>query len=403
MSPWKQNKKILFGISGGIAAYKAPDILHSWVKSGCEVETILSEAAEQFVSPLAISTLTKRRVWLEKDFLSTEEGWKIPHITLTDWCDVFVVAPCTGNVLRICAEGDSSTLLGAAALACTKPMLLFPAMNSKMWANAAVKRHTQRLQEMGRQVIDPDAGMLACGYEGKGRLPSGDVINAHVWRTLYPQKDMAGMKVLVTAGPTHEYIDPVRFLSNPSSGRMGYEIAKNAWYRGAEVTLVSGPVSLTPPEGINVVKIVSAEEMYQACLSRAGESDVIIKAAAVGDYRPVIREQMKMKRREGEQLSLELEQNKDIAAELGKIKKKGQLLIGFAAETNDLVANARKKIAAKNLDMIAVNDVLAADAGFATETNVIKIISRDGSEEEAAGSKEYVAQMLLDAVMKLKK
>lgn len=403
MSQWKRNKKILFGISGGIAAYKAPDILHGWIKSGCEVETILSGAAEQFVSPLAISTLTKRRVWLEKDFLSSEEGWKIPHISLTDWCDLFVIAPCTGNALRICADGDSSTLLGAAALACDKPMLVFPAMNSKMWANAAVKRHVQRLLEMGMQVVDPDAGMLACGYEGKGRLPSGDVINAHVWRALYPKKDMVGMKVLVTAGPTHEYIDPVRFIGNPSSGRMGYEIARNAWYRGAEVTLVSGPVSLTPPEGVNLISVVSAAEMYDACISRASESDVIIKAAAVGDFKPIAKESQKMKRRNGEGLVVELAQNKDIAAELGKIKRQGQLLIGFAAETNDLVANAAKKIAAKNLDMIAVNDVLAAGAGFASETNAIKILDRDGLEEDAAGSKEEVAEALLDAVMKLNK
>lgn len=402
MSQWKQNKKILFGISGGISAYKAPDILRGWIKAGCEVETVLTEAAEQFVSPLVISTLTKRRVWLERDFLSREEGWKIPHISLTDWCDVFVVAPCTANVLRACAEGDSGTLMGASMLACEKPLLFFPAMNSKMWASPATKRHTQRLLEMGRVVIDPDEGMLACGYEGKGRLPAGEVIYAHVWRALYPKKDMAGMKVLVTAGPTHEYIDPVRYISNPSSGRMGYELAKNAWYRGAEVILVSGPTSLAPPDGIKVVNVVSADEMYNACLEAAEGADVIIKAAAVGDFKPTAKEALKIKRG-GEGLTIELAQNRDIAAELGKIKKRGQILVGFAAETNDFAANAARKMAAKNLDLIAVNDVLAEGAGFACDTNRINIIGKDSPAKDACGSKEEVAEAVLDAVMELKK
>lgn len=403
MSQWKQGKKILLGISGGIAAYKAPDILRSWIKSGCEVETILTEAAEQFVSPLVISTLTKRRCWLESDFLSRGEGWKIPHITLTDWCDLFVVAPCTANVLRQCAEGCSDTLMGAAMLACNKPMLLFPAMNSKMLDNSATRRYMECLSEMGREVVDPDSGMLACGYEGKGRLPSNDVIDAHVWRALYPRRDMAGMKVLVTAGPTHEYIDPVRFIGNPSSGKMGFEIAKNAWYRGAEVTLVSGPVTLAPPEGIKMVDVVSAEEMYKACMDAAPAMDIIIKAAAVGDFRAARREPLKIKRENRESMTIELTPNKDIAAELGKIKKPGQILVGFAAETNDLVENALKKMAAKNLDMIAVNDVLAEGAGFAADTNSIRILGADGFRCDAGGSKEDVAGALLDAVLKINK
>lgn len=403
MSQWKQGKKILLAVSGGIAAYKAPDILRSWIKAGCEVEAILTEAAEQFVSPLVISTLTHRRCWLEQDFLSREHGWRIPHITLTDWCDLFVVVPCTANVLRQCADGDAGTLMGAAMLACKKPMLLFPAMNPKMLGNDATRRHMTRVTEMGREVVDPDAGMLACGYEGKGRLPSNSVIDAHVWRALYPRKDMTGMKVLVTAGPTHEYIDPVRFISNPSSGRMGFEIARNAWYRGADVTLVSGPSALQPVEGVKTVNVVSAGEMYEACVKAAPDMDVIVKAAAVGDFRPVSKEALKIKRKDGGNMSVELEQNKDIAAELGRIKKAGQILVGFAAETNDLVANAQKKIIAKNLDMIAVNDVLAAGAGFASETNKINILGADGSRQDAEGSKEDVAAALLDAIMEIKK
>lgn len=403
MSQWKQGKKILLGVSGGIAAYKAPDILRRWVKAGCEVEVILTESAEQFVSPLVISTLTHKRCWLERDFLSREEGWKIPHISLTDWCDIFVVAPCTANVLRQCSDGDGSTLIGAAMLACAKPMLLFPAMNSKMLNNAATQRYMRCVSEMGREIVDPDEGMLACGYEGKGRLPSYEVIDAHVWRALYPRKDMSGMKVLVTAGPTHEYIDPVRFISNPSSGKMGCEIARNAWYRGAEVTLVRGPVALQPLEGVTTVDVVSAQEMYEACIKAAPDMDVIIKAAAVGDFRPAGKTAHKIKRKDGESLSLELEQNRDIAAELGRRKKEGQILVGFAAETDDLVANAQKKVTAKNLDMIAINDVLAPGAGFALDTNTIKILGANGYRRDAAGSKECVAEALLDAVMEIKR
>jgi len=403
MSQWKQNKRILFGVSGGISAYKAPDILRGWMKAGCEVETILTDAAEQFVSPLVISTLTRRRVWLERDFFSREEGWKIPHISLTDWCDVFVIAPCTANVLRECADGDAGTLLGASMLACGKPMLFFPAMNSKMWANRATKRHALRVAEMGYMVIDPDEGMLACGYEGKGRLPANEVIYAHVWRALCPKKDMAGMNVLITAGPTHEYLDPVRFISNPSSGRMGYEIARNAWYRGAEVTLISGPVALPQLEGVRTINVVSAREMYDACMKEAPCADLIIKAAAVGDFRPADMETRKIKRVPGEKMVLELEQNKDIAAELGRIKKTGQMLVGFAAETEELAENARKKIETKNLDMVVVNDVLAEGAGFAVETNKVKIIGADGFERDAEGSKESVADALLDSIMRLKK
>lgn len=402
MSQWKSNRRILFGISGGIAAYKAPDILHGWIKAGCEVETILTANAERFVSPLVLSTLSGRRVWREGDFMSSEEGWKIPHISLTDWADVFVVAPCTANVLKMCAEGDGGTLLGAAMLAHKKPMVLFPAMNSNMLSHPATQRNIKAVRDMGRDVVDPDSGMLACGCEGKGRLPEKDVVYEHVWKALCPKKDMAGMKILVTAGPTHEYIDPVRYISNPSSGKMGFALARAAWYRGAEVTLVTGPVNLTPPDGIKVVNIVSAEQMYNACIEAAPDMDVIIKAAAVGDFRAKEECRQKIKRKDEEPLTLTLIQNRDIAAELGRMKKPGQLLVGFAAETQNLIKNAQKKMAAKNLDMIAANDVLANGAGFASDTNSLMIMTRGGVEVEFSGTKDDVADALLDAVLRKK-
>ncbi|HAH69980.1 MAG TPA: bifunctional phosphopantothenoylcysteine decarboxylase/phosphopantothenate--cysteine ligase CoaBC [Synergistaceae bacterium] len=402
MSPWKRNRRILFGVTGGIAAYKAPDILRGWRKEGCEVDVILSRSAEEFVSPLVLSTLTGRKVWRENDFLSAEEGWKIPHITLTERAEVFVIAPCTANGLRICAQGDGSTLLGAAMLANRNPMVIFPAMNSNMLQNPAVRANIDKIRTMGHIVVDPDSGMLACGYEGKGRLPDNSVIYEHVWHALSPKKDLSGMRVMVTAGPTHEYIDPVRYISNPSSGRMGYAIAKAAWYRGADVTLVSGPVSIQRPEGVRVIDVVSADQMYEACIREAPSMDIIIKAAAVGDFRAEEEMKQKLKRRDGEPLTVTFVQNRDIAAELGRMKREGQLLIGFAAETQDLIANAQKKMIAKNLDMIACNDVLANGAGFASDTNTLMIMTKGGSEVEFSGTKDDVADTLLDAVIKKK-
>ena len=315
MSPWKHNRRILFGITGGIAAYKAPDILRGWRREGCEVEVILTRSAEEFVSPLVLSTLTGRKVWREDDFLSAEDGWKIPHITLTEWAEVFVIAPCTANGLRICAQGDGSTLMGAAVLANRSPLVIFPAMNPNMLGNPAVRANIDKITAMGHTVVDPDSGMLACGYEGKGRLPDNSVIYEHVWNALSPNKDMRGIKVLVTAGPTHEYIDPVRYISNPSTGKMGYAIARAAWYRGADVTLVSGPVSIPRPEGVRVIDVVSAQQMYEACIKEAPEMDIIVKAAAVGDFRAEEEMKQKLKRREGEPLTVTFVQNKDIAAD----------------------------------------------------------------------------------------
>ncbi len=396
MSP--RHKKILFGVSGGIAAYKAPDLLHGWVKMGFEVETILTESAEAFVSPMVLSTLSKRRVWRERDFLSPEYGWQIPHIALTDWADIFVIAPCTGNVLRMAAEGDGATLLGAALLANEKPLLLFPAMNCKMLSSEAARRHMETLAARGAVVVDPDSGMLACGYEGKGRLPAASVINDYVKMALCTDKDLFGLRVAVTAGPTHEYIDPVRYISNPSSGKMGYAIARAAWQRGADVTLITGPTSLTRPAGIKIVEVVSADDMYEACMKASEEADVIVKAAAVGDYRAASRAGQKIKRGGAREFNLELVQNRDIAAALGRKKRPGQILVGFAAETQDVIENARRKMTEKNLDIVVSNDVLSKGAGFAVDTNVITILERGAEPLCFSGTKEEAADRLLDAV-----
>ncbi|MBP8673183.1 MAG: bifunctional phosphopantothenoylcysteine decarboxylase/phosphopantothenate--cysteine ligase CoaBC [Synergistales bacterium] len=395
---WKSNRRVLFGISGGISAYKAPQIVRALRSYNCEVEIILTEAAEKFVAPLVLSTLAERKVWRQSDFLNPEEGWKIPHIKLADWAEVAVVAPATANVLRRAALGEAETLLGATLLATRAPVLIFPAMNVHMWEHEATQEHVGRLRELGYFVFEPEEGELACGYEGKGRLPSVDVILEEIWRSLCPKKDLKGKHVLVTAGPTWEFIDPVRFLSNPSSGKMGYAMARTAWYRGAEVVLVSGPVDLPQPHWVHLVSATSAEEMGRAVMEHLSWADVIVKAAAVSDFRTEERKSQKIKRQGREKLDLQLVQNPDIAAAVGLNKRQDQLLIGFAAESEDLLENARSKMARKGLDMIVVNDITAPGAGFASDTNVVKVLDPKGAIAELKGSKEAVADAIWEIV-----
>ena len=389
---------MLFGISGGISAYKAPQIVRALRSYNCEVEIILTEAAEKFVAPLVLSTLAERKVWRQSDFLNPEEGWKIPHIKLADWAEVAVVAPATANVLRRAALGEAETLLGAALLATRAPVLIFPAMNVHMWEHKVTQEHVGRLRELGYFVFEPEEGELACGYEGKGRLPSVDVILEEIWRSLCPKKDLKGKHVLVTAGPTWEFIDPVRFLSNPSSGKMGYAMARTAWYRGAEVVLVSGPVDLPQPHWAHLVSATSAEEMGRAVMEHLSWADVIVKAAAVSDFRAEERKSQKIKRQGRDKLDLQLVQNPDIAAAVGLNKRQDQLLIGFAAESEDLLENARSKMARKGLDMIVVNDITAPGAGFASDTNVVKVLDPKGAIAELKGSKEAVADAIWEIV-----
>lgn len=400
MAPdWASDKTILLGITGGIAAYKTPELVRAIKGAGMDVEIILTDAAATLVSALALSTVAHRRVWRDADLLSDERGWTIPHISLTDAADAFVVAPCTANTLAAAVCGRSDTLLGAAMLAWQRPIIFFPAMNEHMLTNAATQDNIATLRRRGHIVVDPDAGELACGISGRGRLPATDEMMDVILAALCPRRDLDGVRVLITAGPTHEYIDPVRFISNPSSGKMGRALAACALMRGASVDLVLGPSNVKPPTGASVTRVVSAVEMRDACMALLPQADIIIKAAAVGDFRAAAPADRKIKRGDARTMTIELAANPDIAREIGEAKRPSQVLVGFAAETNDVEANARRKIETKGLDLIAANDVLRCDAGFATDTNSILLVDakrHGGAMTRHSGTKFDVADAVLD-------
>jgi phosphopantothenoylcysteine decarboxylase/phosphopantothenate--cysteine ligase len=390
---------VLLCVTGGIAAYKIPELVSRLKKLTCEVEVIMTQTAETLVSPLALSTLSGRRTWLQDDFFSSPRGFEIPHIRLADWADVVVVAPCSANTAFGIAHGRASSIVEAALLATRAPVVLFPAMNVHMFENPATQQNLRILAERGVRVVDPEFGSLACGYEGKGRLPETDLILEEIFFALSPKRDLAGRHVLVTAGPTQEFLDPVRFISNPSSGKMGLAMARTAWYRGAEVRVVLGPVpSPGSTHGLELHRVVSALEMRDAVMRHLDWSDYIIKAAAVGDYRARDRAVHKIKREKQSDLSLELTRNPDIAAEIGAEKRAGQFLIGFAAETDAVVENARAKMERKGLDIILANDVSAPNIGFGSDSNTVRMISRE-NEITISGSKEEVADTVWENLL----
>lgn len=398
MPEWKRGKKLLLGITGGIAAYKTPELLRSFVRREWDVEIILTEAAEKFVSSFTLSVLAGKRVWTENDFFDDARGIEIPHINLAEKADVAAIAPCTATTLSRLANADGSNLLSAAVLASRIPVLLFPSMNSNMWSHAGVRENVDRCRKLGYKVIEPERGELACRDEGSGRLPSVDVIAEEILKAVCPRKDLEGLKVVVTAGPTHEYLDPVRFISNPSSGRMGFALAKEAWYRGADITVVTGPATVEPPHGVKVIPVVSAEQMYERVLAESADADVIVKAAAVGDYKAATRAGQKMKRRSGAR-TIELAENPDILAELGKRRSSEQFLVGFAAETENMLENAARKLTGKGADLIVVNDVNAADSGFRSERNTVHVVAAEGLLSSLSGHKDEVAEEIWDIIV----
>lgn len=395
-----KEKTVVLGVTGGIAAYKALDIVSKLKKKNINVHVIMTDSATKFVTPLSFQSLSQNYVVV--DMFAEPKHWEIQHISLAERADLFVIAPASANIIGKIANGIADDMLSTTVMATKAPVLIAPAMNTNMYENPIVQRNMKFLKDLGYKFIEPDEGRLACGSVGKGKLADTDKIVDMIEMLLYSNKDFAGKKILVTAGPTREDIDPVRYITNRSSGKMGYAIAKAARNRGADVILVSGPTKLPKPEGVKFIGINSATEMYNEVLKHFDEVDIVIKSAAVADYRPLEKSDKKIKKSDND-MSIPLTRNKDILFELGKIKK-NQLLVGFAAETDDLVCNAKNKVCKKNLDFIVANDVTMEKSGFDVDTNTVKIIDKDGTIIQLPNmTKEEVAHNILDHILNIKR
>ena len=368
-------KNVVLGVCGGIAAYKALDVVSTLRKKGINVDVIMTEHAAEFVTPLTFQSLSYNAVIV--DMFEEPKVWEIQHISLAKKADLILVVPATANIIGKVANGIADDMLSTTIMASKAPVIFAPAMNTNMLENPIVQQNIDKLKSFGYEFIEPASGRLACGDEGKGKLPDSKLISEIVLTKLYENKDLLGKKVLVTAGPTIAPIDPVRFICNHSSGKMGYAIAEEARDRGAEVLLITGPTDLNTPHGIEVIQVNTNNEMFNAVMDNYSNNDIIVKCAAVADYKPEAYSEIKIKKA-GEILELKLVQDTDILFELGKRKSEKQVLIGFAAESNDLIQNAKQKIEKKNLDYIVANDIMSKDTGFSSDYNRVNIISRDG-------------------------
>jgi phosphopantothenoylcysteine decarboxylase/phosphopantothenate--cysteine ligase len=391
-------KNIVLGVTGGIAAYKAAEIASLLVKKNYRVQVIMTAAAAEFITPLNMQTISQQPVHM--DMFKITERWTVEHISLAQGADLVLVAPATANTIGLVAGGTAGNLLTATIMATRAPVVFAPAMNTMMYENPICQHWISFLKSMGYIFIEPGEGHLACGVSGKGRLPAPEKIVAFVEQMFSQKKDLEGRHVLVTAGPTREPLDPVRFLSNYSSGKMGYALAQEARNRGALVTLISGPTRLSVPEGVKVVSVETAQEMFNAVKEVFSTADIVIKSAAVADFRPQQQATEKIKKHQGK-LVLELERTDDILGYLGEHKNK-QILVGFAAETEDVLNNAQDKLARKNLDLIVANDLTVEGAGFEVDTNVATIILKDGKAKKLDRmTKKELACVVIDEIVKL--
>lgn len=394
-----KGKVVILGVTGSIAAYKAANLASLLKKQHADVHVIMTKNALQFITPVTFETLTGNKCLT--DTFDRNFQFNVEHVELAKRADLALVAPASANVMAKLAHGIADDMLTTTLLAFQGPKLIAPAMNTRMYENPVTQDNMKTLEKYGWQIIEPASGMLACGDSGKGKFPEESLLVGHVLNAAAREKDMAGLKVLVTAGPTMEAIDPVRYISNHSTGKMGYAIAKVCRQRGAKVTLVSGKTNLQPPVGVTLVPVRSAAEMYEAVTSRSAEQDIIVKAAAVADYRPAVIADQKLKKSD-EDMSIALERTQDILAYLGNHKGEHQVLCGFAMETEQMVEHAKQKLVKKNLDMIAANNVKVAGAGFGTDTNVVTLITKDEVKELEIMSKEEVADCLIDEAMRLR-
>lgn len=391
-----KGKTVVLGVTGGIAAYKIASLASMLVKQHADVQVIMTENATNFITPTTFETLTGNKCLV--DTFDRNFQFQVEHVALAKRADIFMIAPATANVIAKVAHGLADDMLTTTFLACKKPKYIVPAMNTQMYENPITQDNLDICRRYGMHVVEPASGYLACGDTGAGKMPEPELLMEYIMQELAFEKDMAGKKVLVTAGPTREAIDPVRYITNHSTGKMGYAIAQAAARRGAEVTLVSGPVNLKAPLGVNLVPVTSAGEMFQAVTEASSSQDVIIKAAAVADYRPKYVGTEKTKKKDGD-MNLEMERTDDILAWLGNHRQMGQVLCGFSMETEDMLENSQAKLEKKHVDMIVANNLKTAGAGFGTDTNVVTIITKEGAEELAMMTKEQVAHQLLNRIM----
>ena len=395
-----KGKHVVLGVTGGIACYKACELASLLIKQHADVQVIMTANATQFVTPVTFEQLTGNKALtdtFDRNFVHSVE-----HIAVADKADMVIIAPATANIVAKLAHGIADDMLTTTVLACRCPKAIAPSMNTAMFENPVTQDNIETLRHYGWEMIDPDSGRLACGAVGKGKLPAPERLLEVCLQTLAHEKDMEGINVLVTAGPTREALDPVRYITNHSTGKMGYAIAKAAARRGASVTLVSGPVNLPKPSYMNVIDVVSARDMYEAVIANAGSADIIIKAAAVADYRPATIADNKIKKSDDD-MSIPLERTDDILKELGANKRAGQFLCGFSMETQNMIENSKAKLAKKNLDMIAANNVKVEGAGFGTDTNILTLITKESMSELPIMSKDDAANCLLDAILSARK
>ena len=393
-----KNRTILLGVTGGIAIHRSVDFASQLVKSQASVHVVMTDNAANLISPLQFQVISRNPVLL--NLFDTGDDWKPPHIELADRADLLVIVPATANIIGKMANGIADDALSTVAISVHCPILLAPAMNGHMYQNPAVQRNIETLRQNGVAFVEPVSGDLACGYQGIGRLNTIDAILEKTEEILHTREDLKGKSILVTAGATREYIDPVRYITNSSTGKMGYAIAYAAECRGAEVQLVSGQTTVTPPPGIEIENVETTEEMHEAVLKHFKQADIVIMAAAPADFKPTEISPQKIKKHE-DTTSIDLEKNPDTAQVLGKIKKH-QITVCFAAETNDVLENAKAKLIRKNCDFIVANDILAEGAGFAGDTNIVSILDKDGNcEQLPILPKIDVAHAILDRIVKL--
>lgn len=391
-----KGKTVLLGVTGGIAAYKIANLASALVKLHADVNVIMTQNATNFINPITFESLTGNKCIV--DTFDRNFKFKVEHIALAELADVFMVAPASANVIGKIANGIADDMLTTTFMACKKKKILAPAMNTNMYENPIVQDNIKKLKAYGMEIIEPATGYLACGATGSGKLPDEKILLEYILREVAYEKDLSGKTVLVTAGPTREAVDPVRFISNHSTGKMGYAIARAASLRGARVILVSGPVSIEPPLFAELVPVVNAEDMYNAVMKYKDEADIIIKSAAVADYTPITASSEKIKKQDGD-MRIELKRTRDILKELGQNRRENQFICGFAMETENLIENAVKKLESKNVDMIVANSLKTEGAGFGTDTNVVTLITKDGKTELPMMSKIDVAMKILDVTL----